>query len=66
MAEHILRGWNDRPKLRANLKQHIPYLLAEADKAAQVVAAIDRGDAPGDAINRIREGVSRPSRAANS
>ena len=63
---HLIRGWNDRAKIKENLKQHIPFLLAEADKAAQLVAAIDRGEDPGSVIRRLSTGqTASSSRAVN-
>lgn len=45
LRKHILRGWNDRAKLAAALKKRIPVLQAKAAASAELVAALDRGQA---------------------
>ncbi|MBP7829859.1 MAG: polysaccharide pyruvyl transferase family protein [Kiritimatiellae bacterium] len=44
LAGHILRGWNDRAKIRAALEQRIPPLGRLAARPADLVAAMDRGE----------------------
>ncbi len=53
VSKHILGGWAEREMMRSTLRQCIPGLIQEADKAAELVAAIDRGEDPASAIRRI-------------
>lgn len=41
LAEHILRGWNDRDALRAALRVRIPELQSKAAESAGWVAALE-------------------------
>lgn len=44
LADHILRGWNERARIRATLEQRIPSLARLAARSADLVAALDRGE----------------------
>jgi polysaccharide pyruvyl transferase WcaK-like protein len=44
LAAHILRGWNERARIRAALEQRIPPLARLAARSADLIAAMDRGE----------------------
>jgi polysaccharide pyruvyl transferase WcaK-like protein len=44
LVEHIRRGWQERGPLRERLNERIPIQQARAKKAAELVAAIHRGE----------------------
>ena len=50
LADHILRGWRERARLRATLEQHIPAMTRLAARTADLVAAMDRGGDLDDAL----------------
>jgi len=43
LRDHILRGWEQRAALRAELRERIPVLRAKSLWSAHLVAALDRG-----------------------
>ena len=44
MVEHLLTGWQERGAIRAALEQHVPINKRRARKAADLIAALDRGE----------------------
>lgn len=44
LAGHILRGWEERTRLRAKLEEKIPVLARQAEWPAQWVAGMERGE----------------------
>jgi polysaccharide pyruvyl transferase WcaK-like protein len=62
IAHHISSGWENRKGIRAILEQRIPVMKREADKAAEIVAAIRRGEDVSRVIERLR--VDNPHGAA--
>jgi len=44
IASHVLNSWHNRKQIRAQLESVIPKLKRESFKAAQLVAALDRGE----------------------
>ncbi len=54
LTQHLLTGWSNRSRIRQALVQHIPYLMEEADKAAEVVKCVGNGESAGAVIERIK------------
>ena len=44
LSKHIQRGWAERRALKEHVVKRVPVLQREAEKAAAIVAAIDRGE----------------------
>jgi polysaccharide pyruvyl transferase WcaK-like protein len=54
VADHILKGWAERTRIRHLLDQHIPPSKKRALKASELVGAIDRGEDLDGAITRLK------------
>jgi hypothetical protein len=54
LAEHILKGWAERPRISALLKQFIPPSKKRALKASELVLAIARGEDLDAAVARLK------------
>ena len=54
LSRHILRCWQERDLARAKLEDRIPKLQREALRAAELVALLDQGMSPEEAVVRIR------------
>ena len=54
VAEHILKGWAERPRIAALLKQFIPPSKKRALKASELVLAIARGEDLDAAVARLK------------
>jgi polysaccharide pyruvyl transferase WcaK-like protein len=44
LAEHVARGWRRKAELRSHLETAIPQLIRRANRAAELVAALHRGE----------------------
>jgi len=54
LSDHILKGWNNRAAIRAQLQQRIPELQERSRIAARIVAAIVRGEGVEGALRSNR------------
>ena len=63
-AAFLVKGWDERAKIRATLERTIPESKRRALLAAELVSALDKGEDIGHAITRI--GQSMTGKAANS
>ena len=55
LTAHILKGWQDREELRAQLEDRIPKLQDRAHYTAQFVKAIDEGTSLDEVCQRYRD-----------
>ncbi len=53
LAAYILKGWRERDAIRKRLRTSMPRLQKEAGKAAELVAALHRGDDLDAAFGRL-------------
>jgi polysaccharide pyruvyl transferase WcaK-like protein len=60
LTRHVLAGWRDRDRIKDVLRSRIPELQADARTAADVLAAVHRGESIEDALpgNSNRTGHS--------
>lgn len=54
LARHILRGWEERAALKETLRGRIPALRERARAAAELVAALHRGEDLDEAFGKAR------------
>ncbi len=54
IGTHIVRAWNDRALIRRRLEELIPSMQHEANKAAELVAVMHRGEDVSAALERLR------------
>ncbi|NLF26203.1 MAG: hypothetical protein GX589_11185 [Deltaproteobacteria bacterium] len=54
VAEHLRRGWRDRPKLRALMQERIPRMQEQVRLAPAIVAALHRGESISPIIDKHR------------
>jgi polysaccharide pyruvyl transferase WcaK-like protein len=52
-GEFIVKGWEQRAKIRATLERKVPQNKQRALRAAELVAALDRGEAVDTAIRGL-------------
>lgn len=55
VADYVLRGWNDRAKIRQQLDNLIPEMQRQAAGAAEIVAGMRRGEDVATVIRRLKE-----------
>jgi polysaccharide pyruvyl transferase WcaK-like protein len=54
LADHILRGWGERARMRELLDRYIPPSKKRALKASELVLAIERGEDLDSAVVRLK------------
>jgi len=54
IASHITKSWEDRLKIRKELDSRIPRMKKEADRAAELTAALYRGESVEKIINKYK------------
>jgi polysaccharide pyruvyl transferase WcaK-like protein len=54
VAAHLLKAWNDRGLIKRRLEEKIPGMKREADKAAELVAVMHRGEDVSRALERLK------------
>ncbi|MFN8390003.1 MAG: polysaccharide pyruvyl transferase family protein [Bdellovibrionota bacterium] len=65
IGAHVLKSWNDRGSIRRKLEELIPQMQYEANKAAELVAVMHRGEDVGQALARLKS-EPRGMRVANA
>lgn len=55
LERHLLRGWTERPKIRALLEKNIPVSRAKAKQAARLVAALSEGSDVSRVISDLKK-----------
>jgi polysaccharide pyruvyl transferase WcaK-like protein len=66
LAAHILRCWEERETARQKIAERMPHLKRKALKAAEVIALIDEGVSPAEAVRRVSSGEDVIARVANT
>lgn len=54
ISSHITKAWEDRHKIRKELDNRIPRMQKEADRAAELTAALYRGESVENIINKYK------------
>lgn len=65
-AEFLLKGWEQRDQIRAVLEQVVPINKLRALMAANLVAALDRGEDVGAAIRRLSSDIQTAPAAVSA
>jgi len=58
IAQHILKAWSDRAAIRRQLEAKIPLQQEKSLIAAKLIHALHRGEAIGNALQRLEAGAS--------